>query len=88
MRLKLRDDGHPFQHLQALPEATSSDRVGEPSQFQARLVNIFLVFFLHTLSGALSFLPRAAVHASTTQDAPTGAQVAHQADARDTDREG
>jgi Outer membrane lipoprotein-sorting protein len=87
MRFKLRDDGHPFQHLQALSEATSFDRVGEPSQFQARLVNIFLVFFLLTLSGALSFLPRAAVHAHTTQDTPTGDWVARQADARDTGRD-
>ena len=88
MRLKLRVDGHPFQHLQALLEATSSDRVGEPSQFQARLVIYFLVVFLLTLPGALSFLPRAAVHAhSSTQDTPTGDWVARQVDARDTGRD-
>lgn len=87
MRFKLRVDGHPFQHLQALSEATSFNRVGEPSQFQARLVNIFLVLFLLTLSGALSFLPRATVHAHTTQDTPTGDWVAREVDARDTGRD-
>lgn len=88
MRSKLRDDGHPFQYLQALLEATSFDRVGEPSQSQARLVNIFLVVFLLTLSGALSFLPRAAVHAQANKtDTPTGDWVARQADARDTGRD-
>ena len=56
MRLKLRVDGHPFQYLQTLLEATSSERDGEPSQFQARLVKIFLVVFLLTVPGALSFL--------------------------------
>jgi len=38
-------------------EATSSERDGEPSQFQARLVKIFLVVFLLIVPGALSFLP-------------------------------
>ena len=56
MRLKLRVDGHPFQYLQTLLEATSSERDGEPSQFQARLVKFFLVVFLLTVPGALSFL--------------------------------
>ena len=56
MRLKLRVDGHPFQYLQTLLEATSSDRDGEPSKYQARLVKFFLVVFLHTVPGALSFL--------------------------------
>jgi len=87
MRFELRDDGHPFQHLQALSEATSFDRVGEPSQFQARLVNIFLVIFLLTLSGALGSLPRAAVHTQTPQQTPTGDWVARQVDARDTGRD-
>ncbi|AMY12725.1 hypothetical protein LuPra_06007 [Luteitalea pratensis] len=56
MRLKLRVDGHPFKNLQTLLEATSSERDGEPSQFQARLVKFFLVVFLLTVPGALSFL--------------------------------
>lgn len=56
MPLELRGNGHPFHYLQALSEATSSERVGEPSQLQARLVKFFLVVFLHTVPGALSFL--------------------------------
>ena len=56
MPSKLRVDGHPFQYLQTLLEATSSERDGEPSQYQARLVKIFLVVFLLTVPGALSFL--------------------------------
>ena len=56
MLFKLRVDGHPFQYLQTFLEATSSERDGEPSQFQARLVKIFLVVFLLTVPGALSFL--------------------------------
>ena len=56
MLFELRVDGHPFQYLQTFLEATSSERDGEPSQFQARLVKIFLVVFLLTVPGALSFL--------------------------------
>ena len=56
MLFKLRVDGHPFQYLQTFLEATSSERDGEPSQFQARLVKFFLVVFLLTVPGALSFL--------------------------------
>ena len=56
MRSKLRVDGHPFQYLQTLLEATSSKRDGEPSKYQARLVKFFLVVFLLTVPGALSFL--------------------------------
>ena len=56
MHPELRGDGHPFQYLQTLLEATSSERAGEPSKYQARLVKFFLVVFLHTVPGALSFL--------------------------------
>jgi hypothetical protein len=53
-------------------EATSSERVGEPSQFQARLVKFFLVVFLLTVPGALSFLFRAQVLTHTIKsETPT-----------------
>jgi hypothetical protein len=87
MRLKLRDVGHPFQYLQAPLEATSSDRVGEPSQFQARLVKFFLVLILLTVPGALSFLLSAEEPPQTRTDTPTGDWVARQVDARDTGRD-
>ena len=81
MRLKLRVDGHPFQYLQTLLEATSSERDGEPSQFQARLVKFFLVVFLLTVPGALSFLlsaeesPRIQKQNFTITSAPTVAMA-------------
>jgi hypothetical protein len=87
MRLKLRDVGHPFQYLQAPLEATSSDRVGEPSQFQARLVKFFLVLILLTVPGALSFLLSAEETSQTNSGTPTGDWVARQVDARDTGRD-
>jgi hypothetical protein len=88
MRSKLRVDGHPFQHLQALTEATSFDRVGEPSQFQARLVKFFLVLILLTLPGALSFLLSAEEPLQTSTNSPPSADwVARQVDARDTGRD-
>jgi len=88
MRLKLRVDGHPIPNLQALMEATSSDRVGEPSQFQARLVKFFLVLILLTLPGALSYLLRAEEPPQTSKsETPTGDRVARKVDARDTGRD-
>jgi hypothetical protein len=88
MHLKLRDDGHPIPYLQAPLEVTASDRVGEPSKFQAYLVKYFLVVFLLTLPGALSFLLLA--EASTQKPpgtTPTADWVARQVDARDTGRD-
>lgn len=68
-------------------EATSSDRVGEPSQFQARLVKFFLVLILLTVPGALSFLFRAEETSQATSAAPTGDRVARQVDARNAVRD-
>jgi hypothetical protein len=88
MPSKLRVDGHPFHYPQALLEATSFDRVGEPSQLQARLVKYFPVFFLLILSGALSFPSLLAAPLQTTPREPlTGDWVARQVDARDTGRD-
>lgn len=88
MRSKLRVDGYPFHYLQALLEATSSGRVGEPSQFQARLVTYFLALFLLLLPGALSFLSLSAEELQTSKTEPlTGDWVARQVDARDTGRD-
>ncbi len=87
MRLKLRDDGHPFQYLQTRLEATSSRRDGEPSQFQARLVKFFLVLILLIVPGALSFLLSAEESSQTSNTTPTGDWVARQVDARDTGRD-
>ncbi len=88
MRPKLRVDGHPFQNLQTSLEATSSDRVGEPSQFQARLVTFFLALILLTVPGALSFLLSAEeIFQASKSETPTGDWVARQVDARDTGRD-
>lgn len=87
MRSKLRDDGYPFHYLQALSEATSFNRVGEPSQFQARLVTFFLVLFLLLLPGALSLLSLSAESSQPRPEPLTGDWVARQVDARDTGRD-
>ncbi len=86
MHIKLRDAGHPVTYLQPQLEATSSDRVGSPSQSQAYLVKFFLVVFLLTVPGALSFL-LSAEESSQTSSTPTADWVARQVDGRDTGRD-
>lgn len=88
MQIKLRDAGHPVTYLQTQLEATSSDRDGWPSQSQAHLVKFFLVVFLLTVPGALSFLLSAEEHLQTgNSSTPTADWVARQVDARDTGRD-
>jgi len=86
MHLKLRDAGHPVTYLQTPLEATSSDRDGSPSQLQAYPVKFFLVVFLLTVPGALSFL-LSAEEFSQPSSTPTADWVARQVDSRDTGRD-
>lgn len=86
MHIKLRDAGHPVTYLQTQLEATSSDRDGSPSQFQAYPVKFFLVVFLLTVPGALSFL-LSAEESSQQSSTPTADWVARQVDSRDTGRD-
>ncbi len=86
MHIKLRDAGHPVTYLQTQLEATSSDRDGSPSQFQAYPVKLFLVVFLLTVPGALSFL-LSAEESSQQSSTPTADWVARQVDSRDTGRD-